>query len=180
VVGVSDLRHFIFRWVGVDSIGLDGPVQPHGKMGGCSIDSLGESYHNGPGVSHLFSHFAFLCKALELHLTIHSRVTWRELRTLNSVVGTDRIMTKRQILIALLVVEASLAVVHISLRSETEPFLSWHFLAGLVFGAVVVGYAFSVRCISTGCGARQVFRGLSAFDVRLPEVRCYKCGMSLQ
>ena len=47
----------------------------------------------------------------------------------------------------------------------------------LFLGAVLVLYALNLRC--QYCGERQVFRGYSFFDLRLPKDSCYKCGSPL-
>jgi hypothetical protein len=88
-------------------------------------------------------------------------------------------MTHRTKLLCLLAVQLVLTIIHVLLRTEEE-FWSWHYLAGLCFGIVVMAYAFSIRCPVHTCGSRQVFRGWSAFDVRLPGEHCYNCGASLR
>ena len=55
--------------------------------------------------------------------------------------------------------------------------IGWLFYPGLVFFTVLVAYAYSITC--PVCGRRQVLRGLSIFDLRLPGERCYSCGCSL-
>lgn len=87
-------------------------------------------------------------------------------------------MTSRTKLLALLVVQALLTVVHLTLRNETETW-SWHSFVGLGFGLLLVVYAFCIRCPVPTCRAGQVFRGWSAFDVRLPREHCYNCGALL-
>jgi DNA-directed RNA polymerase subunit RPC12/RpoP len=47
----------------------------------------------------------------------------------------------------------------------------------LLWFTLTLAYAGSIRCPQ--CGRRQVFRGLSVFDLRLPGERCYYCGSSL-
>ena len=88
-------------------------------------------------------------------------------------------MTPRSKLLCFLVVQLVLTIIHVLLRTEDE-FWSWHFVAGLSFGFVVLAYAFSIRCPVPTCGARQVFRGWSAFDARLPGEQCYNCGALLK
>ena len=56
--------------------------------------------------------------------------------------------------------------------------MEWLFYPGLVFFGVLVAFAYSVSC--PVCGRRQVLRGLSIFDLRLPGERCYSCGCSLK
>lgn len=87
-------------------------------------------------------------------------------------------------LIALLLVQMVLALVHVAFREPQEVnegiFSSpWHFWLGLWFGVFVVLYALSLRCPNTGCRKMQVFRGYSVFDLRWPEEKCYSCGAPL-
>jgi hypothetical protein len=87
-------------------------------------------------------------------------------------------MTIRTKLMVLLVVQVALTIMHIFLRNEAQPW-SWHFALGMCFGIFVLVYAFSIQCPVPTCRARQVFRGWSAFDVRLPQEHCYRCGTAL-
>lgn len=93
-------------------------------------------------------------------------------------------MTPRQTLIAIFVVEVVFVVVHILLREPVEslgaPIMTWHLTLVLAGAAVLSGYAYSVRCPTSGCRARQVIRGWSFTDLRLPTERCYKCGSALR
>ena len=73
-----------------------------------------------------------------------------------------------------------LVVIHKVVEHFQPPekfWLSWSFLLALIYSVLVVLYALSLRC--TNCGARQVFRGLSFFDIRWPEEECYSCGTDL-
>jgi len=56
----------------------------------------------------------------------------------------------------------------------------WLYLLTLAFSVGTVFYAFFTRCPNPECKAPQVFRGLSAFDIRLPSTHCYKCGTPLK
>jgi len=88
-------------------------------------------------------------------------------------------MTKRTKLVGLLIVEVVIIAFDVALREESESFMSWHFVAALVFGAIVLVYAYSIRCPAINCGAQQLIRGWSIFDIRFPGERCYKCGTGL-
>ena len=87
-------------------------------------------------------------------------------------------MTKRLKLQVLVAIEVLLIVAHkIDERFFPQPeqfWLSWTYLLALGLGVLVVAYALSLRCGE--CGARQVFRGLSFFDIRWPEESCHACG----
>jgi hypothetical protein len=54
------------------------------------------------------------------------------------------------------------------------------FIIPLIFGVFTVFYAFNIKCKNPECHARQVFRGLSFFDIRWPSSDCYKCGTPLE
>ncbi len=43
----------------------------------------------------------------------------------------------------------------------------------------LVAYSFQIKCKNPTCGRRQVFRGLSIFDLRLPSNHCYFCSTPL-
>ena len=55
----------------------------------------------------------------------------------------------------------------------------WLFITPLLFGVFTVFYAFNIKCKNPECNAKQVFRGLSFFDIRWPSSKCYKCGKAL-
>ena len=55
--------------------------------------------------------------------------------------------------------------------------LEFLFYPSLVFGALCIIYALSIKCPS--CGRRQVIRSMSIFDTRLPESSCYMCKANL-
>jgi hypothetical protein len=82
-------------------------------------------------------------------------------------------------LVVLLCVQGALTVLHKILEkppSVPEHWFyeaGWHFWLGLGFGIFVVLYAWSIRCKE--CGAGQVFRGLSFFDIRWPGISCWRC-----
>lgn len=91
----------------------------------------------------------------------------------------------RNKLIALVFLEIIFILTHVGLRkpeniSSIE--FEWHFFLALLFGALVIGYAFAIRCPNMTCGKRQVFRSLSIFDLRLPMAsnNCYSCGVPLE
>lgn len=50
----------------------------------------------------------------------------------------------------------------------------WLFYPNLFWAAATLAYALSLRC--PVCGRRQVFRGLSIFDIRMPSEKCHSCG----
>lgn len=90
----------------------------------------------------------------------------------------------KQRLIILLLIQFILTLVHITLREPTainENILAspWHFWLGLSFGVFVFIYALSLRCSIPTCHRMQVFRGLSIFDIKWPEDKCYSCGTHL-
>jgi hypothetical protein len=49
----------------------------------------------------------------------------------------------------------------------------WVLYPCLILGIFTYVYAYSIQCPL--CGRRQVFRGISAFDIRLPDENCYFC-----
>jgi thiamine transporter ThiT len=55
--------------------------------------------------------------------------------------------------------------------------LDWLFYVNLLWGMLTIAYAFSIRC--PACHKRQVFRGWSIFDLRLPGAVCFSCGTQL-
>lgn len=57
--------------------------------------------------------------------------------------------------------------------------MPWHFWLPLIFGVLTVIFAYSIKCPSPTCGARQVFRGMSIADIRWPKSKCYCCGTPL-
>lgn len=88
-------------------------------------------------------------------------------------------MNRKRLLQALLVGYIAIIVVHKMVEHYYPPekfWLSWSFLLSLAYGTAVMLYAFSLRC--QNCKARQVFRGMSIFDLRWPEETCYSCGAS--
>jgi hypothetical protein len=87
-------------------------------------------------------------------------------------------------IVALLLIQALLVVLYLAFREQIVPGdgvlgSSWLFWAVLGFGAFSILYAFSLRCPNPTCRRRQVFRGWSITDLRLPEESCYYCGVSL-
>ena len=87
-------------------------------------------------------------------------------------------------LIILLSIQAIFTLAHVALGSPVEHSAgvlttSWHFWLGLGFGVFAFVYALSLRCPSPTCRRMQVFRGLSVFNVRWPEEKCYFCGTAL-
>jgi hypothetical protein len=82
-------------------------------------------------------------------------------------------------LIVLLWVEAAFIAVHVALKKPVAEF-AWHWALGVTLGAAIAMYAWSIRCPATNCGKRQVFRGWSLFDLRLPADRCYACGAAIE
>lgn len=89
--------------------------------------------------------------------------------------------SSRRMLLVLIAIELLLIGVYRWNRSGTgHEFVSNPlFLAALGFGIVVVYYAYQLRCPNPQCRARQVFRGPSAFDIRLPATSCQKCGTNI-
>lgn len=75
--------------------------------------------------------------------------------------------------IRVLVLLVAVALLAILYRAVDEVF----FLPTLIAGAVLVWYSLSVRC--PYCHKRQVLRGVSIFDLRLPGNACYSCGSPL-
>ena len=53
----------------------------------------------------------------------------------------------------------------------------WLFFPTLAWFTATLYVAKSIRCPQ--CGRGQVFRGPSAFDIRLPSNRCYFCNSKL-
>ena len=87
-------------------------------------------------------------------------------------------------IVALLLIQVVLVAVYLAFRQPAEPGDSvlgsyWYFWVVLGFGVFSVLYAFSLRCPNPTCRRRQVFRGWSIFDLRLPEESCYHCGVPL-
>ena len=86
-------------------------------------------------------------------------------------------------LIALIAVESGLILNaklwEGSADATSDKFLTWHFLVPLIFGIFVVVYAYTIRCPNISCKRRQVFRGSSIFDLRLPSDKCYYCKTKL-
>lgn len=60
----------------------------------------------------------------------------------------------------------------------SDNFIEWHYILALSFGIFIIIYTLRIKCLK--CGARQVFRGFSIWDLRMPEDKCYKCGHSLR
>ena len=87
-------------------------------------------------------------------------------------------------LIALLLIETVLIVLHAILRAPADanasPTFEWHFWLVLIVGVVLIGYALSLRCPMPICRKHQVFRGLSFFDIRWPAERCHACSALLE
>jgi magnesium-transporting ATPase (P-type) len=87
-------------------------------------------------------------------------------------------------LIILLCIQIILTLNHVVLResfilNESNFNLSWHFWIGLLFGIFVILYAISLRCPNPACHRMQVFRGISVFDIKWPNDKCYSCGTHL-
>jgi len=61
--------------------------------------------------------------------------------------------------------------------SDSANFIEWHYLLALSFGIFIIIYTLRIKCPK--CGARQVFRGFSVWDMRMPQDECYKCGHCL-
>ena len=75
-------------------------------------------------------------------------------------------MTPRKIILLLLTAVILLDVAYVfGIKSLFYPII--------ILAAILVIYAFSVKC--KNCGRRQVFRGYSIFDIRLPKDSCYYC-----
>jgi hypothetical protein len=55
--------------------------------------------------------------------------------------------------------------------------IGWLFYPGLAWTTLLIVYGLSLRCHV--CGAHQVFRGLSIFDLRFPGSKCHRCGAPL-
>lgn len=88
--------------------------------------------------------------------------------------------TKRNKLIFLISVMFAFGVIHNILDSDNDQstdFLTWHFVMGLGFGIFTIGYAYLLKC--PVCRAKQVFRGDSFFDLRIPTKKCYLCGCDI-
>ncbi len=97
--------------------------------------------------------------------------------------------SRKRNLIILLVIEAILIANHNILQATNSSELptstrawfqeaGWHFWPPLAVGLAIVAYALSLRC--DNCGASQVFRGISAFDIRWPEYNCWKCDHEIE
>ncbi len=81
-------------------------------------------------------------------------------------------------LILMLIIQAFLTISHKMLNDPNEVnFVTWHYLSALGFGVFIVIFALKLGC--PHCGARQVFRGWSIFDIRWPENDCHGCKKSL-
>ena len=83
-------------------------------------------------------------------------------------------------LIVLVSIEIILIVLYVFSRSfnvgQLEEWLYW---LTLVFGVYAFLFAFSIKCSNPSCKRRQVFKGLSIIDIRLPGNKCYYCGTNL-
>lgn len=85
-------------------------------------------------------------------------------------------------LISFLIIQAVLTILNKLLGKTVDE--DWYSLsntlywAAMFWGIFIIYYAFRVRC--SQCYARQVFRGFSAFDIRWPEKKCYKCGEKIE
>lgn len=92
-------------------------------------------------------------------------------------------MKKNTVLKLLIGIEVVLIVIcKLFERSDSNLYLfihNWYFWAPLAFGIFVFFYAFNIRCPDRFCNARQVFRGLSFFDIRFPGDKCYRCGANM-
>lgn len=86
---------------------------------------------------------------------------------------------QKRILIILLAVQVGLIILHVILRKTSTNIdnwvteAGWHYWLSLLFGIYLIVYAFSISCKK--CGARQVFRSISIFDIRWPQDNCWKC-----
>jgi len=49
---------------------------------------------------------------------------------------------------------------------------------GMAWGGFIIFYAFKIKC--KHCHTGQVFRGFSAFDIRWPQDRCYRCAEPIE
>lgn len=79
-------------------------------------------------------------------------------------------IAKRRVLIGMIAIQVVLVICY---RLITELF----YYPNLLWFTLTLAYAWSIRCPQ--CGRRQVFRGLSFFDLRLPSEHCYYCDSSL-
>ena len=86
-------------------------------------------------------------------------------------------------LITLIAVEIVLIITHVALdkpaTSTDTTFVEsgWHFWLALAFGGFVIFYAYSINC--KNCGAFQVFRSMSIFNLSWPQEKCWKCGSKI-
>jgi uncharacterized membrane protein YeaQ/YmgE (transglycosylase-associated protein family) len=91
----------------------------------------------------------------------------------------------RQRAIGLIGLEIGLILLHVLLRKDVdldsaEGFFEWHYILPIIVGALIVAYLYSIRCPNKSCRARQVLRGPSIFDLRMPADSCYKCNTKLK
>jgi predicted RNA-binding Zn-ribbon protein involved in translation (DUF1610 family) len=81
-------------------------------------------------------------------------------------------MSQRRILIGALIGQVLLIVAYKVVALQVLFYLN------LGWAATLAGIAWNLRCPS--CGKRQIFRGWSLLDLRLPAEKCYSCGYSLK
>jgi len=82
----------------------------------------------------------------------------------------DHIMSKRNNLVILLSITGAISIAY-------KLGVSYLFYPAIIFGGLTVIYAFHIKC--PNCHRRQVFRGVSIFDLGFPKSNCYNCGSPL-
>lgn len=84
-------------------------------------------------------------------------------------------------LVIFLVIQAVITIIHkfygIHGVEDWYRITNWSYWLAMGWGSFIIFYAFKIRCIH--CHSGQVFRGFSAFDIRWPQDRCYKCGEAI-
>ncbi len=70
------------------------------------------------------------------------------------------------------------AIAKLAPSDSSEFWLTWQWVVPMLLGVSTVLYAYMQRCNS--CGAQQVFRSMSFFDIRFPGKKCWTCSALLE
>ncbi len=86
-------------------------------------------------------------------------------------------------LIFMLIIQLVLIVINklfgIDFKQESFFTLSnWTYWLAIGWSLALALYALRLSC--PHCGAKQVFRGFSAFDLRWPQDKCHRCGAEIK
>lgn len=79
-------------------------------------------------------------------------------------------MSKRSNLILLLLIAGAVSIAY----KMGESYL---FYPAIIFGGFALIYAYFIKC--PYCHKKQVFRGFSILDIKLPKSNCHYCGSPL-